>query len=209
MYHPCAASENLIRSSHRILVTGMSLHLIVGPMFSGKSSKVLELIHKYNAINWPVFVITHSIDTRYATMDNPKVCSHDQETAPAYVTNTLSSVREERSYQTARVVLIEEAQFFTGLKEFVLQAVETEKKTVICVGLDGDTHRKPFGEMLELVPFCDTIEKRNAFCKRCKEPIPALFTARKITAPQSLQQIQVGGTDLYEPLCRIHYLEDL
>lgn len=195
-----------MRPSHRILITGMSLHLIVGPMFSGKSTDILGIVRKYNAYCWPVLVITHVIDTRYST-GQPELCTHNKERYPAHATDTLVSVRSLPQYQTAKVVIIEEAQFFTGLQEFVLQAVEKEYKIVYCVGLDGDTQRCSFGEILNLVPFCDSIEKRHAFCKQCDEPTPALFTARAADAPHKTQQIEVGGANTYEPLCRRHYLE--
>lgn len=176
-------------------------------MFSGKSTAILEIIHKYKSIQWPVFVITHSLDTRNTSSNEPPIiCNHNNETAPAYATDTLTSVLNDPNYVAARVVIIEEAQFFTGLKEFILRAVELDEKTVFCVGLDGDVRRRPFGEILALLPYCDTIEKRHAFCKRCSTPTPALFTARH-SPIRITPQIEVGGAELYESLCRIHYLE--
>ena len=154
----------------------------------------------YDALHRPVFVITHSMDTRYTT--TAELYTHDQEHCSAYATDTLASIQVLPLYQTAQIVIVEEAQFFTGLKEFVLRAVEVDEKTVFCVGLDGDFRRRPFGEILDLVPFCDTIEKRHAVCTRCRAP--ALFTARM---GNTNAQIQVGGAELYEPLCRAHYLQ--
>ena len=108
-------------------------------------------------------------------------------------------------YTAAKLVILEEAQFFTSLKDSVLKMVETDQKDVICVGLDGDADRKPFGELLELIPYCDSVVKKHAFCRRCAVPTPALFTYRKPSI-SSTQQILVGGADMYEPLCRKHYL---
>lgn len=180
----------------------MSLQLILGPMFAGKSSELLGTVRKYKAIGWPVLVITHAIDNRYS--EKPEIVSHDSERHPALAVNDLESVKTSTEFQNARLVIIEEAQFFRGLKNFVLVSVETLGKDVICVGLDGDAERRPFGELLELVPYSDSVVKRHAFCRRCSTPTPALFTFRhaKIEA-----QVVVGGADLYEPLCRKHYLE--
>lgn len=179
----------------------MSLQLILGPMFAGKSSELLGTVRKYNAIGWPVFVITHSIDNRYG--EKPEIVSHDSERHPALAVQELYGIFEREDYLKAKLVIIEEAQFFKNLKEFVLTSVEHHGKDVICVGLDGDAERRPFGELLELIPYCDSVVKRHAFCRRCSQPTPALFSYRKI---QEELQVVVGGADIYEPLCRKHYL---
>lgn len=181
----------------------MSLNLILGPMFAGKSSELLGTIRKYNAIGWPILVITHSVDTRYST--EPEIVSHNDDRYPAIRLCDLSQVNKAL-YRDARLIIIEEAQIFTGLREFVLKAVEVHAKDVICVGLDGDADRLQFGEILSLIPYCDTVTKRHAFCKRCPTPTPAIFTAR-IGARTSTEQVAIGGKELYEPLCRKHYLE--
>lgn len=179
----------------------MSLQLVLGPMFAGKSSELLGTIRKYKAIGWPVFVVTHSFDTRYS--DIPAIVSHDSERHPAIAISDFYGVLEREDYKKAKLIIIEEAQFFTNLKDFVLTAVEHDEKDVICVGLDGDADRKPFGQLLDLIPYCDSVVKRHAFCRRCKEPTPALFTFR---TRQLEGQVVVGGADTYEPLCRKHYL---
>ena len=43
------------------------LELFVGPMFSGKSTKLIDLYKKYSYCNIKVCVINHSLDTRYSS----------------------------------------------------------------------------------------------------------------------------------------------
>lgn len=181
----------------------MSLQLILGPMFAGKSSELLGTVRKYNAIGWPSLVVTHSFDIRYS--DKPEIVSHDADRHPAYATQNLAEIFTLPEYIHSRLLIIEEAQFFKNLKDYVLQAVEGHGKDVICVGLDGDADRKPFGEILELIPYCDSVVKRHAFCRRCATPTPALFTYRTRQTDDN-EQILVGGAETYEPLCRKHYL---
>ena len=38
------------------------LEIIIGPMFSGKTSKLLQLYKQYSFCNVPVLVINHSFD---------------------------------------------------------------------------------------------------------------------------------------------------
>lgn len=181
----------------------MSLQLILGPMFAGKSSELLGTVRKYEAVGWPVLVLTHAIDTRYA--ENPAIVSHDADRHPAIATTSLEDIftYENNLFANAKLIIIEEAQFFNRLKQNVLLAVEECNKDVICVGLDGDAQRQPFGQLLDLIPYCDSVVKKHAFCRRCRVPTPALFTYR---VTQDERQVLVGGADTYEPLCRKHYL---
>lgn len=179
----------------------MSLQLILGPMFAGKSSELLGTVRKYEAVGWPVLVITHTLDKRYT--ESSAIVSHDRDHHPAIAIQDLTLMFQLQEYRCSKLIIVEEAQFFSKLKDPVLQMVEQDGKDVICVGLDGDAQRKPFGELLELIPYCDSVVKRYAFCRRCRVPTPALFTYR--TSSES-EQIAVGGADKYEPLCRKHYL---
>ncbi len=180
---------------------GMSLELILGPMFAGKSSYLLSTIRRYEAIGFPILVLTSDIDTRYTTN---AICNHNKESHPAMATKELCTVTDTVGYLTSRLVVIEESQFFSDLLPFVLQAVEKDKKDVIVVGLDGDSQRRPFGDILKLIPYCDKVSKVTALCKRCGNGTEALFTYRT-TSETSV--VSVGAADRYEALCRKHFLE--
>ena len=86
--------------------------------------------------------------------------------------------------------------------------VEVYRKDVIVVGLDGDSDRKPFGEILQLIPLANSVTKLAALCKRCCDGTEGNFTAL-ISKEEKKQQIYVGGADKYLPMCRRHYLENL
>jgi thymidine kinase len=178
----------------------MSLDIVLGPMWAGKSSHIISKIRRYRAIGWDVMVVTNALDDRYGTQ---MVSSHDKEKVAARAIRELPSLYEEDHYKKCQLLVIEEAQFFQGLYEFVKTAVERDEKHVICVGLDGDAHRKPFGEILSLIPLCDNVEKITSFCAECKDGTSALFTHRIVA---SETQIQVGTETTYQPLCRKHFL---
>lgn len=181
----------------------MSLQLVLGPMFSGKSSYLLSTIRKYKEIRWSVFIITSSFDKRYT--DDIKIVNHNREYTNADIAvKNLKDVSNNNLYLDAKVIIIEEGQFFEGLIDFVLEAIEKYDKHVIVAGLDGDASRKPFGELLNLIPYCDQIIKLKAFCKKCNNGTEALFTSKKSTITSV---IDVGSSDKYEALCRKHYVE--
>ena len=55
------------------------LELIIGPMFSGKTSKILEIYKQCNFCNIPVVIINHSLDKRY---HDTMLSSYDKIMAP-------------------------------------------------------------------------------------------------------------------------------
>ncbi len=186
----------------------MSLELILGPMFAGKSSAACQILRRNRVINRPTLVLTSALDNRYTDgQATPSaIISHNKETYPATAVQRLKPLLDTEEFLAAKCVLIEEAQFFPDLKEFVLAAVDEHGKDVICVGLDGDSERRPFGQLLELAPYADSFQKLTALCQICKDGTPAIFTFRKPGGASD--QISVGGVDKYEPVCRKHYIEE-
>jgi len=182
----------------------MSLELFVGPMFAGKSSAIQSIVRRHQALNWPVYVVTHSVDVRYS--DTPAVVNHDRHAIPAVSSDCLVPLLETEDYKQSRLVVVEEAQFFPDLVAFVRKAVDRDGKHAVVVGLDGDAERRPFGHILELVPLCDRVTKLTALCKECSDGTPALFTHDTYEGT-GVPGPRVGGAERYTALCRKHYLE--
>lgn len=184
----------------------MSLELLIGPMFAGKSSAIQSIVRRHRSLGWPVCVITHSMDTRYS--EEPMIVNHDLQKMPAIASPTLMLLLDHAEYKSARLVVIEEAQFFSDLVPFVLRVVDDDKKHCVVVGLDGDAERRPFGKVLDLVPLCDKVTKLTAMCKLCADGTPALFSAAvaaDATAANEAGVPCVGGEERYMPVCRKHF----
>ena len=99
----------------------------------------------------------------------------------------------------SNIILIDEAQFFKDLVE-VKELVDSYHKQVYVFGLDGDFKRNKFGQILDLIPHCDSVEKITANCTLCDNP--AIFSCRIINSDQ---QILIGSSESYQPLCRKCY----
>lgn len=184
-----------------IKITHMSLDLIIGPMFSGKTSALLSALKKYNFLGVPCIAYKPTIDDRQG--DDEFIYNHDGAKMEATRTVTLMSQITSTSFRISKVIMIKEGQFFPDLYEFVSLAVEKYKKTVLVAGLDGDRFRKPFGQILDLIPIADTINKLKSICVGCNDGTPALFS---YSETKSTDTILVAGSDVYMPLCRNHYL---
>jgi len=183
----------------------MSLKIVTGPMYSGKTKRLLSerKALQYNPTANTV-CITHTYDDRY-TKDG-KIVAHDGESYPAIpLYKLLPFADSDPRYTAATHILIEEAQFFPDLYDFVVRAVDIHNKHILCAGLDGDYMRRPFGQILELVPHCDSLVKLVSDCSLCEKQGTAIFTAR--LRGKGGEQVLIGGKDAYEPMCRKHFLE--
>jgi len=184
------------------------LELIIGPMWSGKTSKLLELHKQFTFCEMNTLVINYAHDTRYS---QTKLSTHDRREIPCtqaitlqevadIIHNSSSDTKEKGIFDECDVILINEGQFFKDIVNWVKCAVETYHKRVYICGLDGDFRREAFGNWLELIPFCDAVKKLRSYCGNCKKS-PALFTYRKINTEEQ----ELIGTDEYMPVCRKCY----
>ena len=180
----------------------MSLDILLGPMFSGKSTRILDIVSRYDSIGMKVLIIKHASDRRYAYSED-QIVTHDGRHATCAEAWDLHHITLQARIAVHPVIIVEEAQFFSHLVPFVENVVDTLHKKLYLVGLDGDSNRRMFGELLECIPLADRVEKLTAFCARCANGTPAIFTYRK-SGPHD-QQVIVGGPDMYEPLCRECY----
>ena len=174
------------------------LELILGPMYSGKSTELIRRIRQFKVINKKILILKPSIDTRYHLN---KIVSHDGENEDCYITDDLSKL-DNTIITNHDIIVIDEGQFFINLKLNVLTWVEKLNKHVIISGLDGDFQRNPIGEILDLIPYCDYYKKYTALCKYCNDGTVGLFSKRII---DNSNQILIGSTE-YVPVCRYHYI---
>lgn len=171
----------------------MSVEVVLGPMFAGKTSHALSAIRKHAALGQRVLVIKPACDTRFGV--TAEITTHDGDSFPCFTTHSLNAVTPQM-ISACDVIVIDEAQFFNGLRYFVRDAAESWHRSVYVIGLSGDFERKPFGEILDVIPIADKVTKLTAICLCGAD---AHFTSRKSA---NLGQIAIGGSELYESRCR-------
>ena len=177
------------------------LKVIIGSMFSGKTTELLKEHRRHSACGFECLLINHSSDKRYT--DKEETSTHDGiKVNSINVGNKLFDFFKKESYLTRYdIIFINEGQFFEDLYIFVDHIVNKKNKKVYVCGLDGDFKRKKFGSILDIIPLSDDVIKIKAICTECMEN-DAIFTHR-IT--KDTTQTIVGGAELYKPLCRSCY----
>lgn len=169
------------------------LHLIIGPMFSGKTTELLRIAKRLKSIQLKVLLLNYNEDTRYSL---EVMCTHDKTGLPCTFVNKLFEIEDISEFD---VICINEAQFFEDLVPFCKKALSLNKNIYTC-GLDGDYKQEKFGHLLDLIPLSNSITKLHAFCSVCKNGTPAHFTKR-ICGNNEQKLI---GTNEYIPVCRQH-----
>tara|TARA_Y100000992_G_scaffold245904_1_gene177180 strand:- start:2529 stop:3245 length:717 start_codon:yes stop_codon:yes gene_type:complete len=206
------------------------LELFIGPMFSGKTSKLIEIYNQLILCNQNVLVINYNQDSRYPNYET-LLSSHDQNQIPCIRSSNLKEIfdieiskdddkldkimcssnqeqKDKINYiinplheKYVKYILINEGQFFPDLYEWVYYMVNILNKHIYIAGLDGDYNRKPIGDILQLIPESDKTTKLSSICLNCKNGKKALFSHRKTSETAQI----VIGTDNYLPLCRECY----
>ena len=174
------------------------LELIIGSMFSGKTSYLLDVYKKCVFCNIPVAVINYTADDRYTT--EPMLSTHDKQMIPCILATTINDAIQNNleTITRAETILINEGQFFPDIEEQIKHLVEYANKRVYICGLDGDFERKPIGNLLQLVPFSDHIIKLKSLCSLCRDGTPGVFSFR---TSRKVDQVVIGSSN-YVPLCR-------
>jgi thymidine kinase len=183
-----------------------NLHIIFGPMFAGKSTYLINTVQSLldnNISNEEILIINHSSDNRYS--DKSEICTHDNKKMSSISLNNLgeliNNINNNIDIDKKKYIFIDEGQFFSDLYDCVKLLLIKYKKTIYIGGLDGDYKQETFStsRLFDLIPYATTVTKLTSVCVECNEIAP--FTKRII---QNGEQILVGGSDSYKPVCLNH-----
>jgi len=181
--------------------------LIYGPMFSGKTTKLVELYNLYvkNYGKNKCIAINYILDNRYGTN---AIISHNKQSIDCYCTKNIEEFITGETYNiilNAQYIFINEAQFFESIDKWVLFLHNNLKKTVILCGLDLDYKRDSFGTMMNLIPYASKIYPLYGICQNTKTGCrgASKYSHRII---DNDEQVYIG-THEYIPLCENCYNE--
>eukprot|EP01086_Lenisia_limosa_P008514 TRINITY_DN30119_c0_g1_i1.p1 TRINITY_DN30119_c0_g1~~TRINITY_DN30119_c0_g1_i1.p1 ORF type:complete len:231 (-),score=75.08 TRINITY_DN30119_c0_g1_i1:132-824(-) len=172
-----------------------SIHVIFGPMFSGKSTELLRRMRRYSIAKRRCLVLKYKRDVRYADVE--MLATHDKVTMVARPCIELhEAIEEVKDYD---VVGVDEGQFFPDVVEFC-ETCANMGKIVIVAALDGTFQRKAFNTILNLVPLAESVTKLKSICSVCTKE--AAFSKRIVSG----DEVEViGGSDTYMAVCRHCY----
>lgn len=168
------------------------IEVICGGMFSGKTEELIRRAKRAYIAGQQVVVVKPAIDSRYS---EDEVVSHNQSTLPGIRVNTADQIILLTS--SAKVVCIDEAQFFDDRIIDVVNTLANDGKRVILAGLDMDFEGRPFEPMPQLLAIAEYVTKLHAICS--ESGIMAHYSQRIV---ENKDQVMVGEKDAYEPRAR-------
>ena len=164
------------------------LNIIIGPMYSGKSTKLIKIYHESSSKK--ICVINYSGDNRYNTN---ALSTHDGDKIESMKLSKLDTLKTD--YDNYDMFIIDEAQFYPDLVE-ICKFLISKSKDITVAGLSSDFQMKKFGNIIDLIPFCNNIEKLNTTCRFCSGK--AYFTKRLTDDTEQ----EIIGNSIYAPVCR-------
>jgi len=175
------------------------IELFLGPMFSGKTT---ALINRYNELEKElkkINVYKPAIDKRYG---ETVICSHDKISITAYNIKNI----EDINTNDTDVIIVDEFFFFKDNLIDHSKKWKKEGKHVIIAGLDMDYMGEPMKfsnsekTSEDLIKIADEVHYLKANCAVCGKD--ASMTDRTI---ESEDIHVVGGTEAYRPVCKEHH----
>lgn len=173
--------------------------MICGSMFSGKTEELIRRLRRAEFARLRVEIFKPKIDIRYS---EEEVVSHDENSIQSTPVESAQNILLLSS--DVDVVGIDEAQFFDlGLVE-VCNKLANSGLRVIVAGLDMDFRGKPFGPIPALLASAEYVTKVHAICVRCG----SLANHSHRTSEED-DLVVLGETNIYEPLCRKCYQDEV
>ncbi len=109
------------------------IEVICGSMFSGKTEELIRRLRRAQIAQMPTIIFKPRIDSRYS---DSHIVSHNQIKLESHLVNTPQDILPLA--ENARVVAIDEAQFFDDSILDVCKMLASQGKRGVVAGLDTD-----------------------------------------------------------------------
>jgi thymidine kinase len=183
------------------------LYFYYSSMNAGKSTHLLQSSYNYRERGLSTAIYTAKIDDRFA---EGKVASRLGIDADAYLFDENSSmfdeIKEKNQQAKLDCVLIDEAQFLS--KEQVKQltdVVDLLHIPVLAYGIRTDFLGETFSGSAALLAWADKLVELKTICHCGRKANFVIRQDANGIPVKGGQQVEVGGNERYEPLCRAHF----
>ena len=173
--------------------------MFVGPMFGGKTTKLLSAIDRYKYQGRTILAFKPDVDERYSREEIVTHWGHKLDASRISDGAAISRKVYELG-QKHCVVAVDEAFMIPGCGEHLVSLFKLGH-TVLVSSLQLSSDFTPYEEMQVMMPFATKIEVCPAVCSSCGSD--AHYTLK--TGGRSDHRIEVGGPEMYQPKCFLHF----
>lgn len=185
------------------------LYFYYSSMNAGKSTHLLQSSYNYKERGMNTIVYTAKIDDRFS---EGKVSSRLGIHADAKLfdenTNIFDEIADIISTDKCDCVLIDESQFLTKVQvKQLTDIVDTLGIPVLAYGIRTDFLGETFSGSAALLAWADKLVELKTICHCGKKAGFVTRIDEQGNAAIDGEQIEIGGNERYEALCRKHFKE--
>ena len=188
------------------------LYFKYGVVNSSKSANALMTLHNYEEQGMSVYTMKSSIDTRdYGVIKSRAIGSKkevDMLLAPE--SDILKVFNYANKTKKIDVVIVDECQFLTVKQiDSLREIVDTFDVPIICYGLKTDFRTYMFESSKRLIELADSVQEIKTVCSCGSKAIFNAKVDKDGYIITSGMQIEIGGNEIYTPLCSKCYRKRL
>ena len=174
--------------------------LFVGPMFGGKTTKLLSTLDRYKYKRKNILAFKPNIDERYSKSD---IVTHRASTFPAIRIEHGSDILNHITSLNKYVIAVDEAFMIPDIGHTLIGLFK-EGHTIVVSSLQLSSDFTPYEEIATMMPYATRVEVCPAVCSLCESD--AYYTVK--IGGRSDHEIEVGGSEMYQPRCLKHFDAD-
>lgn len=187
------------------------LYFYYSSMNAGKSTHLLQSSYNYNECGLRTILFTAQIDDRYS---QGKISSRLGINADALLFNSETDLLREVNSMQAQIpvacVLIDEAQFLTKIQVKQLTDIVDELQIpVLAYGIRTDFLGQTFTGSAALLAWADKLVELKTICHCGRKANFVIRLNSDGNAATYGEQVEVGGNERYQALCRKHFKDFL
>lgn len=184
------------------------LHFTHAAMNAGKSSLLLQTDFNYRERGMHCLLLTAALDTRAGVGTIASRLGMKAEAHTFAPDTDLTGMLEKAAQDKVACVLVDEAQFLSRAQVGQLcWAVDTLNLPVMAYGLRTDFQGRLFEGSAALMALADEIREARTICYCGKKATMVLRKDADGRAILDGPQVQIGGNESYESVCRKHWQE--
>ena len=185
------------------------LYFYYSSMNAGKSTHLLQSSYNYRERNLHTVLYTAKIDDRFAY---GKVSSRLGIESDAKLfdqdNDFFIEINESNQQQKVDCLLIDEAQFLITVQvKQLTDVVDLLHIPVLAYGIRTDFLGETFSGSAALLAWADKLIELKTICHCGRKANFVIRLDGQGNAVKAGEQVEVGGNERYEPLCRAHFKE--
>lgn len=183
------------------------LYFYYSTMNAGKSTHLLQSAYNYSERNLRSLLYTAKLDDRF---EQGKIASRIGLHADASLfdenTQLFNEIKRENNTNKIDCVLIDEAQFLSKAQvKQLTDIVDGLDIPVLAYGIRTDFLGETFSGSAALLAWADKLVELKTICHCGRKANFVIRRDENGNPVKNGEQVEVGGNERYEPLCRAHF----